>query len=65
MKTDTETTHYHADGHGNLWKFEPGKPPMHRFDDENQWEESSFTSYEEFSQAPGDTYETTADHAEP
>lgn len=58
------TTRYFTDSI-SIWKFEPGKPPMHRDYEENQWEESAFTSLEEFEEYPGDTREITEEEGEP
>lgn len=55
------TTRYYTDNYA-VWKFEHGKPPMHRDCDESHWEESSFPSFEAFEESPGDTHEITADN---
>lgn len=44
-------TRYYTDG-TNAWKFEPGKPPMHRFTTDSKWDESAFASLEDFEEAP-------------
>lgn len=53
-------THYFTDGYA-VWKFEPGKPPMHRDVEDSEWEESAFSGLAEFIASPGDTREITAE----
>jgi hypothetical protein len=58
------STRYFTDA-SNVWKFETGKPPMHRELEDSIWEESAFASFEEFEESPGDTREITAEEGEP
>lgn len=57
-------TKYFTDG-TNIWKFEPGEAPTHRFKEYPLWDESAFTSLAEFEASPGDTWEIDQEDAEP
>lgn len=55
---------YFTDG-VSIWKFAPGRPPQNRFSDESTWDESAFTSLEEFEETSGDVREITLEEGEP
>lgn len=57
-------TRYFTDGTAT-WKFAPGKPPMMRFNDSNEWDKSAFCSLAEFKAAPGNTKEISEEKGEP
>ena len=57
-------TRYFTDGTG-VWKFSPGQAPMYRFLTEKGWEESAFTSLEEFQSDGTETPEIDELEGEP
>lgn len=54
---------YFTDG-VSTWKFEPGKRPMFRYNDEPEWRKSAFRSLAQFQDKPGKTKEISAARGE-